>query len=113
MVNKPAAMIRVRQRINRVCCPFCLFQMQPTPPAYVRNIGGYKTSRATRSKMHVHCRASPKDMRELWVYGFQGCNSDQGHLSLDEWALILDYRKDRRASLVHAVVEILREESIL
>lgn len=113
MVNKPHAMIRVRQRINRVCCPFCLFQMQAVPPPEIRKIKGYATSRLMRSRMHVHCRASPKDMRELWVYGCQGCNGDQGHLSLDEWALILDYRKDHRAPLVHAVVEILREEGIL
>lgn len=116
-MNKPLAIIGVREKLRAGyagVCPFCGCLMVPPPGnGQIDKNRIARASRETRSRAHIHARSSPKRVGELWLYGCIGCNSDQGNLSLDEWVLILDHRKDRRAPLVRAVCVLLERAGVL
>ncbi len=74
-------------RARGLACPYCGQRMD----------GRKRKHRNSPSRDHVYPR-SKGGRRTIIVCN--GCNSDKGNLTLDEWALILLRRRDRRAQFV-------------
>lgn len=58
-----------------------------------------------RTQAHTYPRKHPHRQGQDWFWACQQCNTDQGHLSLDEWWLVLLNRGDERHHRVRALLQ--------
>jgi hypothetical protein len=82
-------------------CPYCdVLMIKPSHPP----------ERNNKSRSHIYSTNHTRGSRRMdWIHACLQCNYDQGHLSLEEWCLILDFREDHRLFRARAVLEMFRE----
>lgn len=85
---QPPAYANLRDRHRANHCPICDVPLTSPGLTWPR-----PHTPTTRTKAHV---ISIARQRDLWVYACQRCNSDQGSLTMPEWAVIMLLREDPR-----------------
>lgn len=98
-----AKYVSIGQRVSAAygpwTCPCCDGTMRKQP------VSAKPTDR-DRTRAHLYPTRHPW-RRDDWFYGCRRCNHDQGHLSLEEWFLILAYRSDDRADRVLQLLKFI------